>query len=406
MDKTGFIQLLDKYITHSITVEERKQLSQLLKDPSYHTELEAIIDQQLAGNTFEMPEDESIRHLIFERIEQARKNKHGRVRTMFLTWRRIAVAASVLLLVGLGSYFLFFNKTNEQTKVPVVVISNDVKAPETNRAMVTLANGQQVFLDSVTNGQLAIQGNVKLVKLADGQIAYQSTVDGQQSTVQYNTLNNPRGSKVIDMTLADGSRVWLNSGSSVTYPVAFVGKERKVSITGEAYFEVAPSVALLANGQKGKRPFIVNAQGMEIEVLGTHFNVNSYTDEDAVKTTLLEGKVRIQSKATNAQTMLAPGEQARFDKQTQALSKAKDVDVDAEVAWRFGMFQFNNADLKTVMRQLERWYDVEVQYSGAVPDREFIGTIPRSLNLSKVLTLLEKQNVHFTIDGKKIIVTP
>jgi ferric-dicitrate binding protein FerR (iron transport regulator) len=171
-----------------------------------------------------------------------------------------------------------------------------------------------------------------------------------------------------------------------------------VEVTGEAYFEVA---------HQANHPFIVNASDVDIEVLGTHFNVNSYADEPAMKTTLLEGKVKVHAATSNEQLILTPGEQAQVAKQTQALSKTKDVDVDAEVAWRFGYFQFNNADLRAVMHQLERWYDVEVVYQGNVnSDLQLIGKIPRGMTLSEVLNVLQTQQAHFKLDGRKIIVLP
>jgi ferric-dicitrate binding protein FerR (iron transport regulator) len=180
---------------------------------------------------------------------------------------------------------------------------------------------------------------------------------------------------------------------------------RKVEITGEAYFEVAPSVAVLSNGQKVKRPFIVSLNGVTVEVLGTHFNINSYSDEEAVKTTLLEGKVRVHSATSNTQAILNPGEQAIVRHgQDDKITVDKDVDVDAEVSWRFGYFNFNNVDLKTMMRQLERWYDVEVEYNGQVPDIKFLGEIPRELSLSQVLSGLRRPGVNFKVQGKKIIV--
>jgi transmembrane sensor len=182
--------------------------------------------------------------------------------------------------------------------------------------------------------------------------------------------------------------------------VAFMGDVRKVEITGEAYFEVAPAV-----GKNGKRPFLVGVNGMEVEVFGTHFNINSYSNESAIKTTLLEGKIRVHSSASNTEKILTPGEQAVL--QDNKIVVNKNVDVDAEVAWRFGYFNFNNADLKTVMRQLERWYDVNVVYEGKVSnDMELIGKIPRSMNLSQVLNVLQTQQVHYKVESHKIIILP
>jgi ferric-dicitrate binding protein FerR (iron transport regulator) len=195
-------------------------------------------------------------------------------------------AASVILVLGAFGYFMFFNKTPKENGV-VKVLSNDIKAPQSNRAMITLSNGQKVYLDSAGNGALAMQGNVKLMKLAGGEIAYQQGTNQIIGEVQYNILSNPKGSKVINMLLADGSKVWLNAGSSLLYPVSFISDERKVSVTGEAYFEVAHNVS---------RPFIVNHGSMEVRVLGTHFNVNAFEDDDSnIKVTLLEGSVKIDN---------------------------------------------------------------------------------------------------------------
>jgi ferric-dicitrate binding protein FerR (iron transport regulator) len=186
----------------------------------------------------------------------------------------------------------------------------------------------------------------------------------------------------------------------------FTGNVRKVEITGEAYFEVAPSVAVLSNGQKVKRPFIVSLNGVTVEVLGTHFNINSYADEPAIKTTLLEGKVRLRSATDNAQTILMPGEQAVVRRgQNEKVVVNKDVDIDAEVAWRFGMFQFNNDDLQMVLRQISRWYDVDIVYQGQIPKETFWGKILRNNSLSQVLETLHTSDVHFKIEGKKIIVS-
>lgn len=333
--------------------------------------------------------------------EQEAKPVHKKV-LWLRKWQTYVAAASVVI-IAVVSVYIWQGKKQEGTTVPAPTVAkvNDA-TPGQFKAKLTLSDNRVIILDSTTDKVLLQEAGIRVVN-KDGQLVYEQT--GNSKEVRYNMLTTSRG-QTYQTVLSDGTKVWLNSQSSIRYPMMFNGDVRTVETSGEVYFEVAPSIAMLANGQKGKRSFVVNAPGMDIEVLGTHFNINSYAEEPAMKTTLLEGKVRVRSVATKAQVILAPGEQAQLNKQTQAISKAKDVDVDEVVAWRFGMFQFNNADLKTVMRQLERWYDVEVQYSGEVPDREFIGTIPRSLNLSKVLTLLEKQNVHFKIDGKKIIVTP
>ena len=392
--------LLTKFVSDKASEQEVRELFTLLKESNDETPVR--LQAERLWNEYRR--DESLVDTDWEKMYSAIVSTPviGRRTQKRNGIFKIAAAASIVLLLSIGAYLWYGErKMGPETEAPTVAKTNDVK-PGQYKAKLTLDDGTIIILDSASDGRLVQREGINVLN-KDGKLVYEKS--GETNKVLYNTLTTAKGESYATV-LSDGTQVWLNSQSSIRYPMAFSGDIRQVEITGEAYFEVAPSVALLANGQKGKRPFIVNAPGIEIEVLGTHFDVNSYADEDAIRTTLLEGKVKVRSVSTNAQIILSPGEQAVAVRQSQALSKAKDVDVDAEVAWRFGMFQFNNADLKTVMRQLERWYDVEVQYSGAVPDREFIGTIPRSLNLSKVLSLLEKQNVHFTLEGKKIIVTP
>lgn len=301
------------------------------------------------------------------------------------------VAASVLLLLGIGGYF-FLAKKEKQPDV-AVHMSADVAAPTGNRATITLADGTSIFLDSVDQGQLARQGAIKLIKLANGKIAYQPLGDGEDQAVVYNTLSNPRGSKVIDMQLSDGSHVWLNAGSSVTYPVAFTGSSRSVKLEGEGYFEVA---------KDAKRKFIVTAGGVSTEVLGTHFNVNAFKDDDQnIKITLLEGSVKVNN--SQMTSSLEPGQQALV---ANEIKIETDVDMHLVMAWKNGYFQFDRASLQSVMKELARWYDVEIVYEGYNRPRTFAGEIERNLSLSQVLKILEKNKVNFRIEGKELRVIP
>lgn len=359
----------------------------------------------------------------FEHIESGKKRRWQRVlagsdvaepgetnvttrHTWWRRWQPYAAAASVIFIAGILYYTWQGKQQTAPTEPTPAVVINDA-APGQFKAKLTLDDKTDIVLDSAMDKVLLHQAGIKVVN-KDGTLVYEYTGSqrGAGGALLYNTLTTARG-QTYATVLSDGTKVWLNSLSSIRYPMAFNDDTRTVETTGEVYFEVAPSVAQLATGQKGKRPFIVKATGLDVEVLGTHFNINSYADEPTIKTTLVEGlvKVVVNQGSERKAIYLAPGEQARLVKQTRAISKTKDVDVEAEVAWRFGMFQFNKADLPTAMRQLEKWYDMEVEYRGSVPEHEFIGTIPRSLHLSKVLMLLEKQNVHFTIEGKKIIVT-
>ena len=308
-------------------------------------------------------------------------------------------AASVLLIVSFSIYYLSFNKNHQSPDTNTVVTNHDVAPPAINRATITLANGQKVYLDSAENGILATQGNINVKKLEDGQIVYNVESSLVNSELVYNTLTNPKGSKVIDITLNDGTKVWLNAGSSLTYPVAFVGNERKVTMSGEAYFEVA--TLRLRSGQK--MPFKVKInESAEVEVLGTHFNINAYSDEASINTTLLEGSVRVTANKKNQ--LLKPGQQVQVN--VNAIKLITDADVAQAVAWKEGLFSFRNADLATVVRQIARWYDVDVEYHGEIKPKKFGGEIQRDLNLSEVLEGLKETGIHFRVEGKKLIVLP
>lgn len=335
-------------------------------------------------------EKEMMQRLIEARL--MRKIKARPAKRIFYLGRRNQrwAAATVIFLLAGFSYFFLIHRSSKSTEV-AEVLNNDVKAPQSNKAVITLANGQKVFLDSMGNGALAMQGNVKLVKLANGKIAYEHHSGKISSKMEYNTLSNPRGSKVINMVLSDGSKVWLDVGSSLTYPVAFTGNERKVSVTGEAYFEVAHDAS---------KPFFVNCGDMNIRVLGTHFNVNAFEDDGRdIKVTLLKGKVKVNNK--NAKEVLKPGQQAVVNDNIQIRD---DVDLDEVMGWKNGYFEFNNSSLQNVLSQVSRWYNVAVVYQGNNKPRQFMGEIQRDLNLSEILKILEKNSVKFQITGNKLIV--
>lgn len=316
-----------------------------------------------------------------------------KARGKMLWWKLVAVAAAVVLMVGIG-YLMVINKSGKQTEqVNTREPMNDVKAPFINKATIVLANGQHVLLDSAGNGQLAIQDNVKLVKLADGKIMYEPIAGETPTNNQFNTLQNPRGSKVIDLMLADGSHVWLNTGSSVTYPVAFGKNERKVFVTGEAYFDVAHDAS---------RPFIVTKADVEITVLGTHFNVNAYDDENSIRVTLLKGAVKVSSMVNGQLSILKPGQQASIH--DSQLTIHDNPDMEAVMAWKNGYFHFGNTGIAELMQQLARWYDIDIVYKGEVPRREFGGEISRNSNLSQVLNILNESNVKCRLEGKKLII--
>ncbi len=374
-------ELLQRYQEGSSTTSENELVE------SWYQQLIETGECQWGAGEKELMQ-QVLERSIMKRIDDMPNKVRSPV--FLLPFYRWWAAASVIVLLSAFSYFMLFDKTPKPNHV-VKVLSNDIIAPQSSRAMITLANGQKIYLDSAGNGALAVQGNVKLVKLAGGEIAYQQGPDNISGKIEYNTISNPKGSKVINMVLADGSKVWLNAGSSLTYPVLFIGNARKVSVTGEAYFEVTHDAS---------KPFVVNNGSMNVRVLGTHFNVNAFEDDgNDIKVTLLEGSVKIDN--GNATGLLKPGQQAVVIKEIEVLN---DVDLDLVMAWKNGYFQFNNASLQNVLKEVSRWYDVNVVYEGHNQPRQFVGEMERALSLSQVLKILERNQVYFKIEGKNLIV--
>jgi hypothetical protein len=270
-------------------------------------------------------------------------------------------------------------------------------SPGKFKAKLILSDGREVILDSTQNGILAKQGATE-IRSEEGKLVYKS--NAKNNEVLFNTLSTSKG-ETFSTVLEDGSRIWLNSSSSVRYPVAFTGNERKIEITGEAYFEIAHDAS---------KPFKVMAGGMETEVLGTRFNINSYRDETMIRTTLLEGSVKITPSGNGAPTILKPGQQAVLKINDSHLATDLAINdlpnLEAVMAWKEGQFYFDNADITTVMHQLEKWYNIEVVYQGNKPPQLFGGKIQRNLNLSQVLRALEYTGINFRIEGRKLIVMP
>jgi ferric-dicitrate binding protein FerR (iron transport regulator) len=288
---------------------------------------------------------------------------------------------------------LIINNRNQQKQVAVIQLKkgelNDVSPGKTG-AILTLATGQKILLDSALNGSVAQQGNVSVIK-KNGELVY--SIVGNDTDIVYNTMTTPNG-RQFNLVLADGSKVWLNAASSITFPTKFIGKERRVTITGEAYFEVAHNAAM---------PFIVEKGNASVLVLGTHFNVNAYDDENEISVTLLEGSVKVRIGSIN--NTIKPGQQAQFKKDGKIIL-VSDVDIDNVVAWKNGRIHFQGANIESVMRQMSRWYDVEIVYNKKLDDL-FYADIPRTTMLSDVLKALElTKGVHFKIEGKKVIVIP
>jgi ferric-dicitrate binding protein FerR (iron transport regulator) len=397
-NKQRLRHLLNSFADNKAAEHEIEEMLNLLRQQG-DKELESFITElkhEPNNYTSEFPVDWEN---VWDKIHHSAIKPEIAVRKM--RWFR--AAAAILILITIGAYF--FNHSTKSTKkeivrsvpVPIRELPNDVQ-PGGNKAILTLANGSQIILDSASNGILAKQGKTNIVKLSNGQLAYQG-VNHQSGEVMYNTIGTPRGGQ-YKLVLPDGSGVWLNAISSIRFPTAFLGKERKVQITGEAYFEIT---------KDHSRPFKVivmtpsRNEGMEVEVLGTHFNINAYNDEPEIKTTLLEGSVKVNS--GNNHMVIKPGQQSQVNS-SGILKLIPNADVDEAVAWKDGRFEFRDADLKTILRQIMRWYDVDVAYESNLPDRYFTAAISRNKSLTGVLKILRLSDIDFKLDGKKLTVIP
>lgn len=385
-----FKELMEQFISGEITPEGKTMLLSMLDNPQYSGEINNILRENY--DTLEIPsispeETQKFIKELREKMNASSISKESPVLRLF-NWRKIAVAASVLVVFGLGTLFLFQKENQIPEKGVAAKVAQD-KEPGKTGAILTLSNGSKIILDSVGNGLLANQKNT-IVSKKNGGIVYKT---GSGAQMVYNTMTTPRA-RQYNLELADGTRVWLNASSSITFPTSFTGKERKVAITGEVYFEVA---------KDRTKPFRVSFNGMQVNVLGTHFNVNAYDDEATVNTTLLEGSVLITEK--NKKILLKPGQQAQKQK-SGAIAVNDNVNLEEVMGWKNGVFYFENANLQLVLRQLSRWYDVDVVFEKGVPSRTFEGEIQRDLQLSQVLKILEKNKVHFKIEGKTLRVMP
>jgi transmembrane sensor len=436
MNQEIFRHLLYQYITGELSAEDRILLNDLLKRPEYNQVLNEFVAEFMESNDWEGEDNPAIGAAIHQYLDQWINASVERApvlsllppihetqsiqptgalvpqNTRLIPIRRKktirAIAAVFVLLAGIGIGTISLQRHNKSTSPANTNIATRYKndlPPGVNGAILTLANGQYIVLDSAGNGTLAVQGNTRLIN-HNGQIIYAGESKSSQELL-YNTMTTPKG-RQYQLMLADGTKVWLNASSSIRFPTAFTGKERKVEITGEAYFEVAPPA-----GGHEKTPFRVHidpssgGEGIDIEVLGTHFNVNAYSEEATVQTTLLEGAVKVSM--GNDGTILRPGQQARINQSggpSGNINVLSDVDMDVVMGWKNGYFSFHHTDLRAVMRQIARWYDVDITYTGKVPDRRFGGEISRNSNASEVLKILEESKVYFRIEGKKIFVLP
>lgn len=403
--------LMERYLSGAITKTELESLLSMAAVYEKPEELDAVLKAhwekvEKAGEQTDRDWDNKLAARLVE--ENRSYVTAHRVHFLKTAWFRYA--AAVIVLVGAGLWWLMVGQRFPAGMTGEKGISRvePVIAAGGNKAVLTLANGSRIVLDDAQNGNIAEQGNSKISKTANGQLAY-TILNGKSTEVVYNTLSTPRGGE-YKVTLPDGSQVWLNAASSITYPTTFVGGTRSVEITGEVYIEVK---------KNAKQPFYVTTRKTTIQVLGTSFNVNAYDDEEAIKTTLIEGSVRVIPVGSNERAgdfrirdsllrseggvILKPGQQASFHPMIKRFT-LQSTDIELDMAWKNGMFEFKNAAITTVMRQAARWYDLEIVYGENITET-LNGSIPRNVTAAEFFKVLEMTDeLRFTIEGKKVTV--
>ncbi|WP_343303914.1 FecR domain-containing protein [Chitinophaga niabensis] len=387
MHKARLAYLLSIYFNKTATTAEVDELMEAVEDSRHDEALKSLLAElweQHQGDHQPISEEKGKETLIAI-LQQGRVLKPARGNRRW--WPAAAAAAVFALFVG--SYYWMSDQMPVNEDVEEQSASYVIK-PGGNKAILTLADGSHIELDSSREGKLTTQGGALVVNNRSSILAYGANKNGTGELV-YNTLSTPRGGQYC-LVLSDGTRVWLNANSSIRFPATFNGDTRSVSITGEAYFEVAKNKT---------KPFLVTAKEATISVLGTHFNIMAYEDENMMTTTLLEGAVKV-SKGDRFK-ILKPGVQAQiFHDET---IKTQIVDVDEEMAWKNGWFNFNSWDIQRIMRQISRWYDIDVVYEGKVPTGHYSGIVSRENNISQVLQIMKAGGVDFKIEDRKIIVS-
>ena len=383
-------KLVEKYLHDTATKEETEKLFQW-----YRSEMNADSNWDL--DAFE--DEEDLKLFILSKIDAS--DLIEKQAPVYRKFYYLVSAASLAIFMAIGLYF--FNN-NDQTYVSPTSVKKVVKQkaidiqPGTNKAILTLSNGKKIILDDSQNEVVINDGAIKVHKNAKGIIEYTLNRLGKEQNEKtevqtgYNTIQTPIGGK-FQLTLADGSKVWLNSASSLRFPVYFSGDNRTVELKGEAYFEVAKSQ---------NKKFTVRSGNQTVEVLGTHFNINAYSDEPVITTTLIEGAIRVVELNTQKFQILKPGEQSKVHNDIKIQKK----DTQADIAWKDGYFYFENSSIETVMRQLGRWYGITARYESVLPQQHFEGAISTNLTLLEVLEILQKSNVHFSLEGKEVVVMP
>ncbi|HEY9003570.1 MAG TPA: FecR family protein [Mucilaginibacter sp.] len=384
-DEKHYRELAQKWLDGTITSAEKQEFAAW-----YNADQDAPVDipSEFAES------EEVLRERILDKINSRIFNKTSGTGKKALVWLgSIAAGLAVLFMAAVIHFHLKKHQSQSFAAGYQKPKVNDV-APGGDKAMLTLADGSKVVLTDAKNGVVASQGITTLNKTKDGQLVYQADQSSKTAPVVYNTITTPKGGQ-FQVVLSDGTKVWLNAASSITFPTTFSATERKVTITGEVYFEVAKNMQV---------PFRVVTGKQEVEDVGTCFNINAYDDERSITTTLVEGAVKISSGQQSA--LLKPGQQAKLSNQESGSINVRNVDTETVLAWKNGNFEFESEELHAIMRQVARWYDIKVIYEGDVKPRRFTASVPRNVNLSKLLEMLKFMGVNFKIDGQAVVVSP
>jgi ferric-dicitrate binding protein FerR (iron transport regulator) len=397
--KTRTSFLFKKYYNKTASIKEREELFQIIKTTSDDKLKELMREEwdnlEMTDPLFNSDQSMEMLNKIFPAEQQSNEQQEEFVPITDVSWssrfKRISVAAAILVLLSSGMYFYFKPSLSPQAQIAYTPIFQDIP-PGGNKATLTLSDGQTIILDSAKNGIIASTKSFKIVKTESGQVVYQpfERIQNNALGAEFNTITTPRGGE-YRVVLPDGSKVWLNSASSIKFPGVFKGNTRSVEIEGEAYFEITKNSAM---------PFKVKSKNVDIEVIGTHFNVKTYTGDEVMKTTLLEGSIKIEG--GNSSHLLKPGQQAvLIGNEMKVLS---DVDIEEQIAWKNGLFQFKDAGIQDVMHQAALWYDLNVSFEGKIPEKYFTGKVSRNVNASEFMNMLMYTGVKFKIEGKNIVV--
>ncbi len=392
-----------------LTASEEEELASLLMAEEYDTVISDAIQETLTLEEDPAFEPSAAQQRIQGILDLDKTGHRLRVVSSdrrLPVWRRqwLRYAAAVLVVTVTAIWFIHDHSRRSRMEGNAMAAITDTFpniAPGGNRAILTLDDGSTIALDSMPEGSLSQQGSAAVFKVSDGLLSYRPVqASGARGKVFYNTIATPKGGQ-YQVKLPDGTKVWLNAASSIRFPTTFPGPSREVSLTGEAYFEIAPDA---------RRPFYTRVKGMSVEVLGTSFNINAYPDEKVMRTTLLDGRVKINT--VQASAIMRPGQQAAVSSMEPDTKKAglitltDNADPGEAVAWKNGLFYLAGTDIASLIRQVGRWYDIEVVFEGPAPLGHITGKVPRNTTLPKILRLLRASGVHFKMEENKIIVTP